>query len=204
MAVETTQANLLWAVREGADSQACSRFYHLYAVMVRNFARRIGLPDADADDVTQEVLIIAHKALQEGTYDPARGRFRQWLYGVARRQALVRLRDRRRRTRAQWVSDRGGFDLLDQLEGRVSDAEAIALWQQEWRYALLDEAMQHVQGQVGDKAFQAFTMYAIERRPVEEVAATVGIATSSVYVYKARVLAAIRQWVGQFEPDDAL
>ena len=201
MNLETTQTNLLSAVRDARNTEAWSRFCRIYATMVRHFARRLGLPDADAEDVTQEVLMVAHKSLQDGVYDPAKGRFRQWLYGVARRQALARLRDRRRRTRAQWVSQTGGFDLLDQLQDSGSDDKKTELWQQEWRYALLDEALRHVQARTGENAFKAFVLYAIEGQDVDQVADQLGIAPSSVYVYKRRVLLALREWIAQFEDD---
>lgn len=199
--METTLTNLLWAVRDGQDASAWGDFHRIYATMIRQFARRMGLPDADADDVTQEVLLVAHRSLTEGVYDPARGRFRKWLYGVARRQSLARLRERRRRTRVQWASDSGG-DLLDTLEGPDLKERAEQLWRQEWRYALLDEALRHMESEVGEKPYRAFVGYAVERREVDEVAAELGIAPSSVYVYKRRVLLAIGDWVKQFESDE--
>ena len=197
--METTQTNLLSAVRDAGNSVAWSRFYRVYATMVGYFVRRLGLPDAEADDVTQEVMIVAHRSLREDTYDPARGRFRAWLYGIARNQARAAMLARHRRTRAQWVGPQGAASLLDQLEDRGNEEAAQQFWQQEWRYALLAEALPHVQANVGENAFKAFTGYAIARRPVAEVADELGISPSSVYVYKGRVLAAIRDWIKQAE-----
>jgi RNA polymerase sigma-70 factor (ECF subfamily) len=199
--LETTQTHLLWAVRDSRDSEAWASFYRIYATMVTGFVRRMGLPDADAEDVTQEVLLIAHKSLRDGVYDPAKGRFRLWLFGIARRQSLARFRERRRRTRAQWVTE-DGTDLIDRLEDRDSDENAMALWLQEWRYALLEEALRHIQTRTSEKEFKAFVLYGLERKPVDEVAAELGVTTSSVYVYKHRVLGALREWVGQFEQDE--
>lgn len=46
-----------------------------------------GVPESDADDVVQEVLIEVHRSLH--TYDPARGaKLTTWLYTVARRTIL--------------------------------------------------------------------------------------------------------------------
>lgn len=198
--MHTTQTNLLSAVRDSHNREAWGNFYRIYAPMLRHFARRVGLSDADAEDVTQESLMAAHHSLQESIYDPSKGRFRAWLYGIARRQCLVALRNRRRRTRAQHIPlDEEGVDLLTQLEDPHSDETMQEIWRQEWRYALLDEALRNIRSEVGEKPFAVFTQYAIERRPVQEVAAQLGITTSSVYVYKGRVLEAIRRWVDQFE-----
>ena len=196
--METTQIDLLAAVRDAGDTRAWSRFYQLYATMVNHFARRLGLPEADANDVTQEVMVVAHRSLQDDVYDPAKGRFRAWLYGIAKNRARAALRARHRRTRAQGSGRQSGPSLLDQLEDRHGEEAAQSVWQQEWRYALLAEALPHVQAHVGENAFRAFTGYAIECRPVQDVAGELGISPSSVYVYKGRVLAAIREWVRQF------
>ncbi len=198
--MEQTQTNLLWAVRDGHDPQAWSHFYRLYAPMVRNFARRLGLNDADADDATQEVLLLAHDALGRGVYDPKKGRFRGWLYGIARKRALMTHRARHRPSRAQAVPLETGVDLLSGIEDKHEEAER-RIWEQEWRYAMLDEALRQLQPELGQNVFQAFVLYAIQRKPVEQVATELGISTSSVYVYKSRVLDAIRAWIAQFEDD---
>lgn len=200
--METTQTNLLRAVRDLGNDEAWSRFYRIYATMISHFVRRLGLPDADAEDVTQEVLVIAHKSLAGGVYDPAKGRFRHWLYGIARKRAMVASRARHRRTRAQLKLPEGG-DLLDQLADDQADQRARELWEQEWRYALLDEGLRHAQETVGEKVFEAFSLYVRERLPVQNVAERLGISPSSVYVYKHRVVIAVREWVEQFDDESA-
>jgi RNA polymerase sigma-70 factor (ECF subfamily) len=164
--------------------------------MVRQFLHRLGLTHAEADDATQEILMVAHRALRDGTYDPARGRFRRWLYGVARRRALSAFRDRRRPTRMQLE---GFGDPLDRLPDDQAARRAAELWQQEWRFALLEEGLRYAEVRVGEKVFRAFTLYVHEKKPVQEVAEMLGIAPASVYVYKSRVLDAVREWTRQFE-----
>jgi DNA-directed RNA polymerase specialized sigma24 family protein len=73
------------------------------------------------------------------------------------------------------------------------------IWLQEWRYALLDEALRQIRTEVGEKEYQAFVLYGVERQAVQKVAEQLGITTSSVYVYKGRVLAAVQKWVERFE-----
>lgn len=200
--LDTTQTNLLWAVRDSSDGEAWFNFYRIYSSMVGRFARRLGLSDADADDVTQEVLILAQKSLQTGAYDPAKGGFRQWLYGIARRRALAAMRARCRRTRAQWVPGPDGSDLVERLEDSRGEEAHRQFWEQEWRYALLDEALRHVEQDVGEKVFQAFSLLALQNWPVDKVAAELGIATSSVYVYKHRVLTAVKERIARFSRED--
>ena len=199
--MQTTQTNLLQAVRDSQNREAWGSFYRIYAPMLRNFTHRLGLSDSDSDDITQEVLLIAQRSLREQRYDPAKGRFRTWLYGIARRQALAAMRARRRRTRVQSVTTEGGIDLLAQLEDPHGEETAQEIWRQEWRYALLSEALRQVRPEVGEKTFEAFSQFAIQQRPADEVARQLGIAPASVYVYKSRVLEAVRHWVEQFETE---
>ena len=145
--------------------------------------------------------MVAHDALRTGKYDPTKGRFRAWLYGVARNKALVAHRNRRRPSRAQAVPSEDGADLLSGLADRHEEAER-RIWEQEWRYAVLAEALRHIRVGLGDNVFEAFLRYGVQRRPVEEVATELGISTSSVYVYKKRALDAVREWTANYERDE--
>lgn len=200
--MDTTRTNLLWAVRDSQNGEAWLDFYRIYSAMVNRFARRLGLSDADADDVTQEVLMLAQKSLQTGTYDPARGGFRRWLYGIARRRSLAALRARCRRTRAQWIPGPDEVDLVERLRDTRGEEAHRQLWEQEWRYAVLDAALRQVEQEVGRKEFEAFTLLAVERRPVEEVAERLSITTSSAYVYKHRVMQAVKEYVAGLDRDE--
>ncbi len=199
--MQTTQTNLLAAVRDSQNREAWGHFYRVYAPLLRSFGRRLGVNETDLDDLTQEVLVIAHRSLRDDVYDPAKGRFRMWLFGIARRQALAVLRARGRRTRIQQRQQPEGVDLLAQIEDPRTEETMQEIWQQEWRYALLDEALRQIRSEVGDNEYQAFVLYGIQRQPVQKVAEQLGITVSSVYVYKGRVLAAIQKWVEQFEED---
>ncbi|MHC4402267.1 MAG: RNA polymerase sigma factor [Planctomycetota bacterium] len=53
---EVTRPTLLLRVRDAADGQAWSQFVRIYSPLVYRYARRRGLQDADAADVTQDVL----------------------------------------------------------------------------------------------------------------------------------------------------
>ena len=89
----TTQASLLVRLGDAADAPAWGQFVELYAPPVYACARRHGLQDADAADVTQDVLRAVHGAFRRGDYDADRGRFRAWLFtscGTSSRDFLAR------------------------------------------------------------------------------------------------------------------
>jgi RNA polymerase sigma-70 factor (ECF subfamily) len=196
-----TQTRLLRDVRDSRNQGAWADFHRIYVPLITSFLRRMGLNDADVDDAVQEILLVAQDALRSGKYDRSKGGFRAWLYGVARNKALTTHRNRRRPSRAQSVETESGVDLLSGIEDRHEDTDR-SIWEQEYRYALLAEAMRNVKTTMADKVFEAFVRHAVHRQPVEEVAEALGLSPSSVYVYKQRALEAIKGWVKEHEKDE--
>ena len=60
----TTHASLLAQIRDPGDECAWRRFVDLYLPLIFQYARRRGLQDADARNVSQEVLA---KVVDKGT-----------------------------------------------------------------------------------------------------------------------------------------
>src|SRR4051794_19657995 len=79
-----TRASLLARLRDPRDAEAWGQFVELYAPLIFGWGRRRGLQDADAADLTQEVLRAVAASLPAAGYDPAKGAFRGWLYAVTR------------------------------------------------------------------------------------------------------------------------
>ena len=72
-----TRPSLLVGIRDARDGEAWSQFVALYAPLVYGHARKHGLQDADAADLTQDVLKAVAGAVHRLDYDPRRGSFRQ-------------------------------------------------------------------------------------------------------------------------------
>ena len=64
---------------------------------------------------------------------------------------------------------------------------------------MINLAIDHVRPELGDKVYAAFVKYVIHNRPVEEVASELGISVSSVYVYKGRVIGAVKEWLEKYD-----
>src|SRR5205814_8154843 len=90
--MHTTSASLLELLRLPDQASAWGRFVKLYTPLLFFWARRLGLPDADARDLVQEIFLTLVRKLPEFRYDRAKG-FRNWL----RTAVLNKWRDQARR-----------------------------------------------------------------------------------------------------------
>src|SRR5581483_1857485 len=140
----TTRPSLLLRLRDVRDGPAWTEFVELYAPLVYGFARKQGLQDADAADLTQEVLRAVSRSIGQLEYDPGRGSFRNWLLTVVRSK-LSNFRS------AQARHPRGSGDSA--TNHRLSDhpaptEEQEALWQREHEHRLFVWAAEQVRQQV--------------------------------------------------------
>ena len=81
-----TRSSLLLRIRDAQDDFAWGEFVEIYSPLVYGFARKQGLQDADAIDVTQDVLRIVSRTIGRLDYDPLRGSFRGWLFTIVRNE----------------------------------------------------------------------------------------------------------------------
>jgi len=79
---------LLTLLREG-DESAFITLYRRRQGGIYRFALRMSGSETVAEDVTQEVFMTLMRG--DGNYDPSRGSFPAYLFGVARNQVLRRL-----------------------------------------------------------------------------------------------------------------
>src|SRR5689334_18073204 len=92
-----TRASLLLRLRDARDGAAWSELVDLYAPLVYGYLRKQGLQEADAADLSQEVLVAVTGAVGRLDYDPHRGAFRGWLFTVVRRKLSNWRRSRKSR-----------------------------------------------------------------------------------------------------------
>ncbi|MEM9588349.1 MAG: sigma-70 family RNA polymerase sigma factor, partial [Planctomycetota bacterium] len=166
--------------------------------MVYQIARRYGLQSADARDLVQEVLAAVATAVQRFTVDPQRGRFRTWLFSVARNQTLNYIRQLQRGPDAVGGSD--GWRRMSMLS--TQDDETDAEFQGVFRKRAFDWAARRIRSSVSDSSWTAFTRTAIEGVSAQRVADELGLSVGAVYLAKSRVMARLRQLVQDVSPDD--
>src|SRR4051794_39919229 len=188
-----TRPSLLVRLKDAADHQAWRQLVELYAPLVYRFLRRRGVQDADAADLTQEVLRSVAGAIERFEYDPARGTFRGWPYTVARHKlhTFLKCQQRQRRHTEEVDAER-------LLEEPAPDDET-ALWEQEYRQRLFDWAAERVRGRFQAATWQAFWRTAVDGEAPQATARALGMAVGGVYIARSRVLARLKEEVQLLE-----
>jgi RNA polymerase sigma-70 factor (ECF subfamily) len=185
-----TRASLLLRLRDPRDGAAWGEFVDLYAPLVYGYLRKQGVQDADAADLSQDVLAAVAGAVGRLDYDPGRGAFRNWLFTVVRRKLANWRRARKNRPEA---GEGGATDRL--LEQRPGPEGTQAAWEAEWEERVFAWACEQVRRDVAASSWQAFWQTAIEDRPGKEVAADLGLSVAAVYRARGRVLARLKELV---------
>lgn len=190
-----TRPSLLVRIRDARDSRAWAQFVELYAPLVYGFARKHGLQDADAADLTQEVLRAVAAAVGRLDYDPQRGSFRGWLFTVVRNKLRNFLANRGRQPLAS--GDTAVQNRLKEEPAPEDDAEE--LWDLEYQRRLLAWAAAQVRGTIQDSTWQAFWLTAVEGKSGKEVAGRLGMTVAAVYLAKSRVMARLKEQIRHLE-----
>lgn len=193
-----TRPTLLLRMRDAADQQAWSEFVEIYGPLIRHFARRRGLQDADAADLSQDVLHTVASHIGRMDYDPHRGRFRGWLFTITRNKLSDYLSRRQRQQQATGDTDFG--QLLQQIPDEQSDEQ---VWNEHHQWHLFLWAANQVRDEFRDKTWQAFWSAAIDDQPAATIAQDLSMSVGAVHIAKSRVLARIRQMIGAIEESDA-
>lgn len=158
---------------EGVRTPTVGEVFADHAPYVWSLLRRLGVREADAEDVCQEVFVVVHRKLPELLPQVAP---RTWLYAIAVRVAS----DYRRSARVR----------REQLTATPPEpsvpGEQDAVVEQRQRLAWLDAQLDALD----DDKRAVFVLYEIEQVPMQQVAEIVGCPLQTAY---ARLHAARRR-----------
>jgi RNA polymerase sigma-70 factor (ECF subfamily) len=186
-----TRPSLLARIKDTGDRQAWAEFVDMYAPLIYGYALKQGLQDADAADLTQEVLGKVARSAARLDYDPTRGTFRGWLFRVVRNE-LADLGAARRRHRP----GSGDTAVKRRLEEHPAPTQdEVAAWEREYERQLFARACDQVRRDFQESTWQAFWLTAIQGKSGKEVAGVLGLTTAAVYLAKRRVTERLKQQI---------
>jgi RNA polymerase sigma-70 factor (ECF subfamily) len=178
-----TSLSLLERLADRPAEADWRRLDGLYRPLLRAWAQRAGLADADADDLTQEVLLVVVREV--ATFDRRRpGAFRSWLRVVLANRLGDFFAARRRHARP---ADSG---VLEQLA--AADSELSRLWDREHDQHVAAKALRLVQGDFSAATWQAFRRLVLDGAAPADVAAELGVSANAVLLARSRVLKRLR------------
>ena len=190
----TTRVTLLTQLRRDPSDQAgWDEFVERYGRHIYRWCRRWKLQDADAEDVTQNILLRLSQKMRAFAYDPSRS-FRGWLKTVAHH--AWRDFEGGRRHPQPAGGDSQVQELMLTLEARE---DLIQKLQEAFDHELLEAAKVRVRLRVAPHTWEAFRLVALEDLSVAEVAATVRMQVAMVYVAKSKVQKMLREEIQKLE-----
>jgi RNA polymerase sigma factor (sigma-70 family) len=178
-----TQPSLLIRIRDHRDAAAWDTFVDTYGPLIYHHGRRRGLQDADAADLTQEVLTEVTRSIHSFEYQPQRGRFRDWLGTVTRRR-LGRM----------FANRTNGAVSAEALAG-LTAPQADSEWTAEFNGRVLRVALERIRPHFEPTTWRAFECVWQEHRSAVATADELSVPIETVYVSKSRVLKRLEEEV---------
>jgi RNA polymerase sigma-70 factor (ECF subfamily) len=183
-----TRVSILIALRnDPCDQAAWSAFVDRYGPQIQAWCLRRKLQEADAQDVTQMVLVKLVRQLPNFAYDPSRS-FRGWLRTLTAHSWSDFIGDQARGVRGS--ADAVVAEMLNTVEARV---DLVRHLEETYDQELLELAMAEVRERVEPHTWEAFRLTAIEGVAAEEVAARLGIRVAAVYGARHVVQSKLRE-----------
>jgi len=178
----TTKKSLLARIKHG-DDVFWQEFYEIYRPLIRLRGSDFSLSEDEKEELVQLVILEVFKDQKRFLYDPAKGRFRDYLRKIINHRTVDIIRKR------------SNTVTLNQNYERIADDDFMLenLWLEEWQSFLLTQAMNELRNALEPTTFQAFELYAIKNQPPQDVSCFLDISVSSVYVAKQRAIAKLRE-----------
>jgi RNA polymerase sigma factor (sigma-70 family) len=180
--------------RSGApDEEAWRDFVGHYGRRIYKWCRHWHLQDADAEEVTQRVLVLLLAKMKDFVYDPSRS-FRAWLKTVTH-HSWRDLVDGRRGAVAVG-GDSGQWDVLLTVAARDDLVERL---EREFDRELLEQAMLRVRVRVAPHNWEAFRLTAVDGVDPSEVARRLDMKIANVYAARSNIQRLLRETVAKLE-----
>jgi RNA polymerase sigma-70 factor, ECF subfamily len=158
---------------EGSYVRDFEGLYDEYAQFVWRSIRRLGVDDAAAEDVFQQVFLVAHRRL--GEFEGASS-MRTWLFGIVLRIVA----EHRRTVRRKSPHLRQPHTTEDEL-GRVPDASVWANPEKAMTQSEASRVIHELLDSLEDEKRAVFVMAELEQMTAVEIGEALGIAPKAVY-----------------------
>jgi len=189
-----TRATLLGRLRDDpADQTSWNEFVSHYEPVIRLWCRRWRIQEADAEDVTQNVMLQLSLKLPEFAYDRSRS-FRGWLKTLTQNAC----RDFFRRL-ARMAAGSGDSAIRHLLESEPAQDDLLERLDKAFDLELLAMATEAVRARIEPQTWEAFRLTALEGLSGIEAAAQIPMPVNQVYVSKRRVQILLKEELARLD-----
>jgi RNA polymerase sigma-70 factor (ECF subfamily) len=194
-----TRSSVLCRVKNPDDHDGWRRFFEIYGPFIKKQILCAGLPEDDAQEITQETLIEISNRIQSFDYDRSRGSFKAWL----RRLIRWRIANHFQRKQRSFISIE---NLPAGLENGRNGESAIPAaddwdqsWEKDWRQTLFRAALNNLRQTISPRHFQVFDCLVVKEWTISQVAAAMNMNRAQIYLIKLRVASTIRKEIERLE-----
>lgn len=188
-----TRVSLILRLQNRDDGVAWSEFLEIYQPVIFRTARRKGLQDADAFDLTQEVLSRVANAVSTWNPDPQKGTFRAWLGTITRNMVVEFFR------KNQKLPQTGDQSAIQHLLNQQSVGPDSNIFDLEYEKAVFQWAAEKIRTRFDDRSWDAFWQTAVLNRAVRDVALELEMTAGAIYIARCRILKCLREAVSKQE-----
>jgi len=189
-----TRVSLILRLSQPADAEAWEEFCKIYLPVIFRIAKARGLQDADAHDVSQNVLVRVARSVKNWSPDDKRGSFGAWLGTIARNLLIDFVRSPQNKHQTA-----GGSEIERLLDKSVDHQHAgedcLSLVDLQLQRQMFIWAAGKVESSVHPSTWSAFWRTAVQNEPVVSVAENLEMTKGAIYVARSRVVARIRQTI---------
>ena len=165
--METSADFGLLARCRAGDEPAWRTFYEAHFNFVYRVARRLGTPEAEVEDVSQEVFLVAFRRLDSFS----EGKVSTWLYRIAANVVSARHRGRRVRRLFLQLFSRAGAQTQT---GPLRPDQAVESTE-------VEQGVQEILERMGAKKREVFALFELEGLSGDEIAERVACPVETVW-----------------------
>lgn len=190
-----TRESLLGRLKDWSDNTSWQVFFDTYWRLIYRVALKAGCTEAEAEEVVQQTMISAAKAMKNFQYDRKRGSFKGWLLQLTGWRITNQLRQRHVGLHAQAESAAGTAEVAgDEAPAKALVApELERVWEAEWEEHLLAKALERVRRRANPKHYQIFSLCVLQQKPLKEVKQFLGVGSMEIYLSRHRVGLLVRK-----------
>lgn len=187
-----TSLSLLERLKQQPSASDWQRLLAIYQPLIRGWLSRTAGLRGEADDLSQEVLIVVFREIAH--FERQRdGSFRRWLRQVTVNRVRTHWRQQSRRP----LAGGDGFETEEFLARLEDPSSALAAeWDREHDRHVFARLVALVKPDFQPETWEAFQRFALDGLPARRVAADLNLSENAVLLTKARIMRRLREEAG--------